>query len=148
MKIHLSFLVSAVLLMTISSSAFVKSDAVSANVNANNLKLNVFDDVLTEEIVKQVLTETYVAQFKGDYPKGVEVEFSPIGIAPKRQRTGIIRKDETTTVYPVKVVVTIKATRYDGSVKEVKRGESPDETFYFYLTEFDEWSFRVGSSGN
>ena len=147
MKIPLSFLVLVVLLAAISSSAFVKKDAGSADVNANNLKFNAFDGVLNEEIVKQVISDFYVAQYKKDYP-GVEVEFGPVRIASKKKKFGVINKNQETTVNPVKVVVTIKVTRSDGSTFESKRGDKPDEVFLFYQNEFDEWSFRVGSSGN
>lgn len=102
---------------------------------------------LTEDIVKQVITDNYFTQYKKEYP-GVEVEFGPIRIAPKKKKFGVINKNEETTVNPVKVAVTIKVTRSDGSTFESKRGDKPDEVFLFYQNEFGDWSFRVGSSGN
>jgi len=133
MKTKASFLVLIILLAAFGSNASAKSRTT--------------DDVLTEDIVKQVITNFYTGQYKKEYP-GVEVEFGSIRIAPKKKKFGVINKNEETTINPVKVVVTIKVTRSDGSTFEARRGDKPDEVFLFYQNEFDEWSFRVGSSGN
>lgn len=147
MKIKFSFLVLVVVLAAISSPAFVKNKVQAEPDQINFSNSSFFEENLTEEIVKQILTDNYVTQYKKEYP-GVKVEFGPIRIAPKKKNFGVINKNQETTVNPVKVVVTIKVTRSDGSTFEAKRGNEPDEVFLFYQNEFDEWSFRVGSSGN
>ena len=101
---------------------------------------------LTEAVVKQAITEDFKLLYK-EYPS-VRVDFGPIRIAAKKKKFGVVDKNQETTVTPVKVVVTIKVSRSDGSTFDVIRGDRPDQVFLFYQNEFDEWSFRIGSSGN
>jgi hypothetical protein len=101
---------------------------------------------LTEAVVKQVISDNFTLLYK-EYPD-VKVEFGPIRMAAPKKKFGVINKNQETTVTPVKVVVTIKVTRSDGTSFDVLRGDKPDQVFLFYQNEFDEWSFRIGSSAN
>jgi hypothetical protein len=96
--------------------------------------------------IEKSFKETYGVDYGGAKFDKVTIAFpgSPqVGAAVNKQMG---RGEEARPIWPVKIPVKIKVTYSNNStVRDLERGVTSDDVFFFFKDGFDAWNFRTGS---